>query len=192
MSFISRLVSGGQQPLAQLVTQQQQAAAAPVTATASTVFVELGEASQQAAISRNGVQVPVVTLNPATLGTVLGNTTKVAAKVVSQSIQPGVSVAKGASVDLVLAEPSSLNVSVLQDPFQPFVAQSLDDVYKNVIRDNSAVQSVLARNDSAAALSTVDQATLTSALGDVSVTGDPGHDINSAFQTLQAAFTFGT
>ena len=163
-----------------------------ITATASTVFVELGEASQQAAISRNGVQVPVVTLNPATLGTVLGNTTKVAAKVVSQSIQPGVSVAKGASVDLVLAEPSSLNVSVLQDPFQPFVAQSLDDVYKNVIRDNSAVQSVLARNDSAAALSTVDQATLTSALGDVSVTGDPGHDINSAFQTLQAAFTFGT
>ena len=81
---------------------------------------------------------------------------------------------------------------MLQNGFQPFATQTLDDVYKNVVRDNTAVQSVLARNESAAALSTVDQATLTSALGDVSVTTDPGHDINAAFQTLQAAFTFGT
>lgn len=193
MSFISRIIGGGQQ-LPQLLGPplQAPAAAAPVTAAPSTVFVELGEASQQAAISRNGVQIPVVDFNPATLGTVLGQTTKIAAKVVSQSIQPGVSVAKGATVDLVLAEPSSLQVSVLQNGFVPFAAQSLDDVYKNVVRDNTAVQSVLARNQSAAALSAADQSTLTSALGDVSVTGDPGHDLNAAFQTLQAAFTFGT
>lgn len=191
MSFISRLVGGGQeQPLARFTQQPQ--ASAPVTAAPSTVFVELGEASQQAAISRNGVQIPVVTFNPAVLGTVLGGTTKIAAKVVSQSIQPGVSVAKGASVDLVLAEPSSLVVSVLQNGFQPFATQTLDAVFKNVVRDNTAVQSVLARNASAAALSTADQATLTSALGDVSVTSDPGHDLDAAFQTLQAAFTFGT
>ena len=196
MSFISRIVgSGSQQQVSKvLMGSQQQLAqqAAPVTAAPSTVFVELGEASQQAAIARNGVQIPVVALNPATLGTILGQTTKISAKVVSQSIQPGISVAKGASVDLVLAEPSSLQVSVLQNAFVPFEAQSLDDVYKNVVRDNTAVQSVLARNQSAAALSTTDQATLTSALGDVSVTSDPGHDLNAAFQTLQAAFTFGT
>ena len=195
MSFISRIVGGGTQPISKVLTQsaqQVQAAAAPVTSVPSTVFVELGEASQQAAISRNGVQIPVVALNPATLGTILGNTTKIAAKVVSQSIQPGVSVAQGASVDLVLAEASSLQVSVLQDGFQPFATQTLDDVYKNIVRDNTAVQSVLARNESATALSSADQATLTSALGDVSVTTDPGHDINAAFQTLQAAFTFGT
>jgi hypothetical protein len=193
MSFISRIIGSGQQ-LPQLLGPpvQAPAAAAPVTAAPSTVFVELGEASQQAAISRNGVQIPVVDFNPATLGTVLGQTTKIAAKVVSQSIQPGVSVAKGATVDLVLAEPSSLQVSVLQNGFVPFATQSLDDVYKNVVRDNTAVQSVLARNQSATALSAADQSTLTSALGDVSVTGDPGHDLNAAFQTLQAAFTFGT
>jgi hypothetical protein len=193
MSFFSRIIGGGQQ-LPQLLGPPVQAppAAAPVTAAPSTVFVELGESSQQAAISRNGVQIPVVDFNPATLGTVLGQTTKIAAKVVSQSIQPGVSVAKGATVDLVLAEPSSLQVSVLQNGFVPFGTQSLDDVYKNVVRDNTAVQSVLARNQSAAVLSSADQATLTSALGDVSVTTDPGHDLNAAFQTLQAAFTFGT
>jgi hypothetical protein len=193
MSFFSRIIGGGQQ-LPQLLGPPVQAppVAAPVTAAPSTVFVELGESSQQAAISRNGVQIPVVDFNPATLGTVLGQTTKIAAKVVSQSIQPGVSVAKGATVDLVLAEPSSLQVSVLQNGFVPFGTQSLDDVYKNVVRDNTAVQSVLARNQSAAVLSSADQATLTSALGDVSVTTDPGHDLNAAFQTLQAAFTFGT
>jgi hypothetical protein len=193
MSFFSRIIGGGQQ-LPQLLGPpvQAPAAAAPVTAAPSTVFVELGESSQQAAISRNGVQIPVVDFNPATLGTVLGQTTKIAAKVVSQSIQPGVSVAKGATVDLVLAEPSSLQVSVLQNGFVPFGTQSLDVVYKNVVRDNTAVQSVLARNQSAAVLSSADQATLTSALGDVSVTTDPGHDLNAAFQTLQAAFTFGT
>ena len=176
MSFISRIVGGVTQPISKVLTQsaqQAQAAAAPVTSVPSTVFVELGEASQQAAISRNGVQIPVVALNPATLGTILGKTTKIAAKVVSQSIQPGVSVAKGATIDLVLAEASSLQVSVLQNGFQPFATQTLDTVYKNVVRDNTAVQSVLARNESAAALSTADQATLTSALGDVG-DGRPG------------------
>jgi hypothetical protein len=192
VSFISRIIGTNvQTQVSGVLAQQAAQQAAPVTAAPSTVFVELGEASQQAAIARNGVQIPVVALNPATLGTVLGGTTKIAAKVVSQSIQPGVSVAKGASVDLVLAEPSSLQVSVLQNPFVPFQQQSLDDVYKNIVRDNTAVQSVLARNQSAAALSTTDQATLTSALG-VAVSTDPGHDLGSAFDTLQAAFTFGT
>jgi hypothetical protein len=192
VSFISRIIGANVQPkISGVLARQAAQQAAPVTAAPSTVFVELGEASQQAAIARNGVQIPVVALNPATLGTVLGGTTKISAKVVSQSIEPGVSVAKGASVDLVLAEPSSLQVSVLQNPFVPFQAQSFDDVYKNIVRDNTGVQSVLARNQSAAALSTADQATLTSALG-VDVTSDPGHDLNSAFQTLQAAFTFGT
>jgi hypothetical protein len=171
---------------------EQPAAAAPVTASPSTVFVELGAASQQANISRNGVQIPIVNLDQAALTTALGHTAPVPAKVVSQSIPAGVSVAKGASIDLVLAEPSSIHISVLQNAFQPFATQTLDDVYKNVVRDNTAVQSVLARNTNATALSTQDQATLTAALGDVSLTSDAGHDISSAFQTLQAAFTFGT
>lgn len=171
-----------------------QAAAAPVTAAPSTVFVELGEASQQAAISRNGVQVPVVSLDPAALQAVIGSTTRVVAKVISQSIQPGVSVAKGTTIDLVLAQSSTLHVSVLENAFQPLATETLDTVFKNVVRDNPQVQSVLARNTSATALSTQDQATLTTALSDAGapVGTDAGHTIDSAFQTLQAAFTFGT
>jgi hypothetical protein len=171
-----------------------QAAAAPVTAQPSTVFVELGAASQQANIARNGIQVPIVQLDPAALQTVLGQTQRVVAKVVSQSIQPGVSVAKGTTIDLVLAEPSSIKVSVLQNSFVPLAAQTLDDVFKNVVRDNPQVQSVLARNAVATALSTADQATLTTALATAGapVSTDAGHTIDAAFNTLQAAFTFGT
>jgi beta-lactam-binding protein with PASTA domain len=138
--------------------------------------------------------VPVVQLDPAALQNVLGQTTKVVAKVVSQSIQPGVSVAKGTTIDLVLAEPTSIKVSVLQNAFTPLANQTLDDVFKNVVRDNPQVQSVLARNQTAAVLSTADQATLTTALSNAGspVTTDPGHTIDNAFHTLQAAFTFGT
>ena len=46
----------------------------------------------------------------------------------------------------------------------------------------------------ATALSTADQATLTTALATAgaSVSTDAGHTIDAAFNTLQAAFTFGT
>ena len=196
MSFLSRVISGGRAVSTAQAQIQAQAAQAsvPVTAQPSTVFVELGEASQQANIARNGVQVPILTLNPAVLQTQLGQTTKVIAKVVSQSIQSGVSVAKGTTVDLVLAEPTSLKVSVLQNAFVPLQDSTLDNVFKTVVRDSPQVQSVLARNLAATSLSTADQATLTNAL---SVAGtpvgtDPGHTLDSAFSTLQAAFTFGT
>ena len=167
------------------------ASAAPVGP--STVFVEVGSALEQAAISRNGVQVPIVQINPATLQTALGNTITLPARVVSQSIAPGVSVAKGTSVDITLTEPTKLNVGVLQNPFQPLIDQPLDTVFKTFIRDNPAVQSVLARNTSGTALNQVDQATITEALGaNNPVTTTAGQTIDAAFDTLQAAFTFGT
>src|SRR5215470_13929661 len=136
MSFFSRVVNAPRQIIGGGEVAQIQALQAPppVTAQPSTVFVELGAASQQANIARNGVAVPIVSLDPSALQVVLGNTTKVVAKVVTQSIQPGVSVAKGTTVDLVLAEPTSIKVSVLQNAFQPLAAQSLDTVYKNIVR----------------------------------------------------------
>jgi hypothetical protein len=159
----------------------------------STVFVEVGAAAEQAAISRNGVQVPIVQINPATLQTALGNTITLPARVVSQSIAPGVSVAKGTSVDVTLTEPTKITVGVLQNPFQPITDWTLDTVYKSLIRDNPAVQSVLARNTSSATLNQVDQSTLTEALGTTfPVTTTAGQTIDAAFDTLQAAFTFGT
>jgi hypothetical protein len=195
MSFLSRVASAPRAFIGGGAAQiQASQAAAPVTAQPSTVFVELGAASQQANIARNGVQVPIVNLDPSALQVVLGQTTKVVAKVVTQSIQPGVSVAKGTTIDLVLAEPTSIKVSVLKNGFIPLADSTLDTVFKNVVRDNPQVQSVLARNLASTSLSTADQATLTGALSQAGtpIGTDPGHTIDSAFSTLQAAFTFGT
>jgi hypothetical protein len=196
MSFLSRVVNAPRAIIGGGAAQIQaaQVSSAPVTAQPATVFVELGAASQQANIARNGVQIPIVNLDPSALQVVLGQTTKVVAKVVTQSIQPGVSVAKGTTIDLVLAEPTSIKVSVLKNGFIPLADSTLDTVFKNVVRDNPQVQSVLARNVASTALSTADQATLSSALSQAGtpISTDPGHTIDSAFSTLQAAFTFGT
>jgi len=196
MSFLQKVVNAPRSFIGggQAVQFQAPQASAPVTAQPSTVFLELGEASQQANIARNGVQVPVVQLDPAALQNVLTTTKKVVAKVVSQSIQPGVSVAKGTTVDLVLAEPASIKISVLQNAFVPLANSTFDTVYKNVVRDNPQVQSVLSRNTVGTALSTADQATLTTALAAAGtpVSTDAGHTVDAAFHTLQAAFTFGT
>ncbi len=206
MSFIRRIIGGGTDPGAvdpQLevggVSRARSVSGSTselltVTAAPSTVFVELGAASEQAAIARNGVQIPVVAIDPAALGEALGHTTPVVTRVVSQSIQPGVSVAKGTSVDIVLAVPTKLNVGVLKNAFQPMATTTLDSVYKTVVRDNAQIQSVLARNTSAATLNQQDQATLTSALSAAgyTVTSDPGHTIDAAFSSLQAAYTFGS
>jgi hypothetical protein len=193
MSFFQRVVSAPRAIIGASAAAETAAAAAPVTATPSTVFVELGAASQQANISRNGAAVPIVALDPAAVSSLIGATTPVVAKVVSQSIQPGVSVAKGTTIDLVLAEPARIHVSVLQNGFVPLAAQSLADVYRNIVRDSPTVQSVLVRNQSAAALSTQDTATLTTALSAAGapVGTDPGHTIDAALHTLQAAYTFG-
>lgn len=159
----------------------------------STVFVELGQAAEQAAISRNGVQVPIVRLDPAALGAALSRTTPMVARVVSQSIPAGAGVPKGTSVDITLIDPTIVSVGVLQNAYTPLASQTLGAVYKNIVRDDPVIQSVLARNTSAATLSEQDQATLTQALSNAGapVSVDAGHGIDAAFGTLQAALTFG-
>jgi hypothetical protein len=157
-----------------------------------TVFVELGAAAEQAAITRDGVQVPLVQFNPAALGPIVGGLRRVPARVISQSIQPGVSVAKGTTVDITLSEPELLPVSVLQDAFTPLGNRTMADVYQNIIAGNPALQSVLTRNASGTGLSVADTATLTTALTQANAppgTG-AGASVETAFGTLQAAFTF--
>ncbi len=194
MPVFNRGIAASRAAIGDVAAEAQPAAAVRASAAPGTVFVELGAAVQKANVARDGVQIHVVKFDPAALGDALGQTQLVPAKVVSQGIQPGVTVAKGTTVDLVLTEPTKIKVSVLQKAFSPMADQTLADVFKNVIRDNAQVQSVLARNDNAATLSTDDQAALTSALQQAGhpVGTDPGQDITAAFGTLQAAFTFGT
>src|SRR5436190_1256573 len=58
-------------PFTAEVAEAQPARTPRASAAPSTVFVELGAAVQKANIARDGVQVPVVTFNPAALGEAL-------------------------------------------------------------------------------------------------------------------------
>jgi hypothetical protein len=174
------------------------AAAAPTTsfraAAPSTVFVELGQAAQTAQIARDGIGVAQVALNADALQNLIIGRPQLVTKVVSQSVAPGTAVPRGTSVDVVLAQPGVLPIDVIRDPHLALSGRTLSNVYETFVRDNAAVKNVLARNEQAATLSTADRGVIEAAFQaqDVSITADPGHTIEQAFGSLQAAFTFGT
>ena len=162
-------------------------------ATAGTVFVELGQAAQEAAIARDGVRVPPLEIDASALHNALSTAQPVVAKVVSQSIQAGVSVAQGTSVDLVLAEPHRLPIGIVANAFTPLAQATIGDVYTNFIQNNPAVRGVIARNTSADTLTDADRGILSAAFqqNETPISNNPGQTIDAAFGTLQAAFTFG-
>jgi hypothetical protein len=158
-----------------------------------TVFVELGQATKSAQIAREGVGVPVLTVDLQVLQGVLAGTPRIQAKVVTQSIPAGVSVSPGSTVDIVLAEPDRLPAAIIQDAHLELAGFTFGEIHEQYIRNNEAVRRVVARNPTAEALSDADRGVLTAALhaGGVEVTNDPGKTVANAFDVLQAAFTFG-
>jgi hypothetical protein len=168
-------------------------AASVKAAAPSTVFVELGEASQQAQIARDGVGVPPIALNTVALQGLLAGRPQLVTKVVSQSVPPGTAVPRGTSIDIVLAEPGGLPIDIIPDPHTALSGRSLANVFDSFIKDSPAVRNVLARNESAATLSTADQGVIQAAFQaqEVPITTQPGQTMQQAFGSLQAAFAFG-
>lgn len=171
------------------------AASAPLVrqAAASTVFVELGEAAQKAQIARDGVGVPQVQIDPTTLQGILAGRPQLVTKVVSQSVPPGTPVPKGTAIDVVLAQPGLIPIDVIPDPHVSLKGRTLGNVFDTFIKDSPDVRNVLARNDSAATLSTADQGVIQNAFQaqDIPIGTQPGQTIDQAFKSLQAAFAFG-
>jgi hypothetical protein len=169
------------------------ATAAAPRKTQETVFVELGESVQKAQIARDGVQVAIVDINPLVLNEVIAGRPPVVTKVVSQSVAAGTSVPKGTAIDIVLAEPRRLPTRIIRDIHVGLEQRELGQVFDTFLRDDVTVRSVIARNERAETLSAADQAVLIGAFeqAQVPITTQPGHTVNEAFNTLQAAFTFG-
>lgn len=169
------------------------AAVAAPRKTQETVFVELGESVQKAQIARDGVQVALVDINPLVLNEVIAGRPPVVTKVVSQSVAAGTSVPKGTAVDIVLAEPRKLPTRIIKDVHVGLEQRDIGQVFDTFLKDNVAVRGVIARNERPETLSSADQAVLVGAFeqAQVPITSQPGHTVNEAFNTLQAAFTFG-
>jgi hypothetical protein len=157
----------GRSAISREATSISRATAAAPRKTQETVFVELGESVQKAQIARDGVQVAIVDINPLVLNEVIAGRPPVVTKVVSQS--------------------------VIRDIHVGLEQRELGQVFDTFLRDDVTVRSVIARNERAETLSAADQAVLIGAFeqAQVPITTQPGHTVNEAFNTLQAAFTFG-
>jgi hypothetical protein len=165
------------------------------------VFIALGDQATQAAISRNGVTVSPVPIDPNQLQNLHLLPPVFSQRVVTQSIPPGTRVPQGTSVDLVLASPTILPISIVPGVHPGFLGTppggtapyTLAGVYQQFIQNSPALQRVLTRNITAPDPSSADGQAIVSALSSLTppVQDTPG-DVAAAFAGLQAAMTFGS
>ncbi len=167
---------------------------------ASPVFIDIGDKASQAAITRDGVQIPVIPIDPSQLQNVHLIPPLFTERVVSQSIPPGTRVPQGTSVDLVLASPTVLPISIVPGIHPVFLGptgqtpNTLAGVYTQFIQNNAALQGVLSRSTTAPSdPNSPDFTTIVSAFAGLSppVQATPA-DVAAAFTGLQAAMTFGS
>lgn len=159
----------------------------------ATVFVNLGDAEKQADIARDGVQVPLLRIDPSALAKAVPIVPRLQPRVVGQSIPAGTRVPVGTAVEVVLASPFDLPAKVVPDVHVALADTPLEEVFRTFVRDRDDVRAVLARNTSADTLSEGDRAVLRSALAARNIAVDDaqaGAGVRQAFTALQAAQTF--
>jgi hypothetical protein len=161
----------------------------------STVFVNLGAAAAAANIARDGVTVPILTIDPSRLIAAMPNFTLLEDRVVAQSVAPGTPVPKGTSIDLVLASPLGLPVGIVPNTHSGLQQQTMQSLYQTMVAPLPAIRGVLARNATPDTLSTDDKAAIQGVLSQNDIGVDdtnPATSFAAAFTALQAAATFAT
>jgi hypothetical protein len=162
---------------------------------AGPVYIDIGDKAAQASIARDGMPIPVISIDQQQLQTVNLIPPVFTPRVVKQTVDPGTRVQQGTSVDLTLAAPNWLPINIVPGVYQGFVtppsgtAYTLAQVYTQFIQNNAALQAVLTRNTTAPDPNSADSQTIIDALSSL---GLQQGDVPSAFAGLQAAMTFGS
>ena len=155
----------------------------------TTVFVDVAEEPTRAEVSRAGIPVGEIAVNPEVIGSFLDDLVVVQTKVVTQSIVPGTAVARGTAIDIQLANPSNLPVRVV-----PGVHKSFENLTMKQLNDqfaaNTTVRDIVRRTTSADDLTAAERETLTSAFAAANVPIDDDNPVDAAFAGVKAAFTF--
>ena len=161
-------------------------------AVASTVFVEVGQASTSANITRGGVKLPDIAVNPEIVGSFLGDLHPIATHIVSQSIAAGTSVARGTAIDIVLAPGLNLPIGVIEGVHPGLAGFTVEQVSNEFL--NADVRDILRRRSDAADLTTTERDTLTTTLTQqgIPIADDGTNTLAAAFKGLQGALTFGS
>ena len=159
----------------------------------SVVYVDIGSRSIEPQIARDGIPVAAIPINPTRFDDFFGGTPPVEHKIVSQSVPAGTSIAQGTSIHIQLAQPGAMPVGIIAGVITGLVDQRISDVYANFIEGNIAIGRILARTAESGVLSGVDQVVIEQVFesNGISLTAEPGNDVEAALQTLQAVNVFG-
>lgn len=158
-------------------------------ARSSTVFVDVADESTRAEVSRGGIPVGEILVNPEIIGSFLDDLVVVQTKVVTQSVVPGTAVARGTAIDIILANASDLPVRVIPGvhaAFETLTMAQLNDQFAA----NTAVRDIVKRRTNPADLTTAERETLTTAFQAANVPIDTDNTVDAAFSGVKAAFTF--
>ena len=159
--------------------------------TERTVPVDVGASTTKAEISRGGVALPELVIQPEIIGSFLDQLQIVQTKVVTQTIAPGTSVAVGTSIDVVLARTADLPVAVIPNVHVAFQTQTMAQLHDR-FADSAVVRDIVRTKTTPAELTADDRTALREVLEaqDVTVGTAPGQTVDNAFTAIQAAFTF--
>jgi hypothetical protein len=175
------------------------AGAASTTTTQPIKVIDVSERPAVANVIRDGKQVPAVSVSATDLQNWLNvgviGPIEDRRRVVTQSVSAGTRVARGTSVDIVLAEPSIIPVGVLQQPHRSLVDANLtvQAVLNNFLADPEIRNAVLDadRPDQIPPATQQRIRTEFSANNAPIDDGDPVRDFTAAFRTLKSAAAFG-
>lgn len=152
------------------------------------VFVELDDEPAKANVLRNGKLVPSVIPEQTLVLEALGNLTIIqpteTPRVLNQSIEPGVRVAEGTAVDLVLAPRDDVNLGIFADIHIATADISIGQFVGNILQSNELVNLAL-KYEKAVDVSATDKSRMTQLLSD---TAELNVDDTAAGQTFEHAF----
>lgn len=164
-----------------------------LSAVGDAVFVEVGGRATEAHITREGTRVPSLKVDPGVLADVIGTVvTRPRLKVVRQSVEAGRAVERGATVDLVLAEPARLPVNIVEGVHEGLFGRRVDEVFTQFIEANPEVRRIVSTKTDPAALTAAERQTIAGVLttGGVELEADDVPSVAAAFTGLQAANLF--
>lgn len=171
-------------------------AASGFTTGIAQAFAEVSPQTVKTNVVREGFAVPAVTWNLTAHDFFADNLVPVVPvqepRVVSQTIAAGTPVPPGTRVNLVLAPPAKIPVSVFDHPHTAVVGKNVGDLTTGLLADNDFRKTLLKYN-SAADVSPEDKVALTSAFNTAHVTIDEAKTdsgFTAAFNTFRNAAAF--
>jgi hypothetical protein len=159
-----------------------------------TVFVDVGERVIDAQVVRDGIDVGVFEIDDVRLDDIIGGRRPINQRVVGQSIVPGVAVAVGTAVNLVVANTVLFPAGVITGVLTEVADQPLGELHQRlVVNHPEDTDRILSKVGAGNTLPPAEEARLRAVFEaeNIAIGDEPGNDLGAAVATLRAAKTFG-